>query len=91
MTVVTSYYLEEDGELDLDEIIRSLQKEYARVQAGFISGDSKNLKERFKADGKGIVLHTQSAVKGIYGQLDTAIKGEAAKALKKAVDTTLPK
>ncbi|MBF0777446.1 hypothetical protein [Streptococcus cuniculi] len=91
MTLVTSYYLQDDGELDLDEIIRSLQKQYAHVQAGFISRDSKNLKERFKTDGKSIVLHTQIAVKSIYGQLDTAIKGEAGKALKKTVDTTLPK
>lgn len=83
------YYLKEE-ELALGEIIRSLQKDSAYVQAGLIRKKHEAIKQQCETDGKAIASHTQVAVKSIYGQIDTAIKGKAGQALKTAINTTLP-
>ncbi|MBF0819211.1 hypothetical protein [Streptococcus acidominimus] len=91
MNGLTSYYLQADSEPDFNEMIRSLQKSYAHVQSAFIQGDHKSVQEQFETDGKNLVSRIQVAVKNIHGQVDTAIKGEGANALKQAVEATLPK
>lgn len=90
MILITDYYSQEDYEIELSEIIRSLQEEAAHVQAGLIKGNHKNIQQEFDTDGKKIALATQVAMKNIYEQIDTAIKGEAGKALKETVELTLP-
>ncbi|HEM6266463.1 TPA: hypothetical protein U2C71_001706, partial [Streptococcus suis] len=49
------------------------------------------VKKQFKADGKDIVLNTQTALNTINSQIDTAIRGQAGTALQQTVEETLPK
>lgn len=91
MTTLTSYYTQDDSDAELRELIRSLQKRAAHVQASFIRGDYKKVKKQFKADGKDIVLNTQTALNTINSQIDTAIRGQTGTALQQTVEETLPK
>ncbi|CYU08012.1 TPA: hypothetical protein TZE14_000535 [Streptococcus suis] len=91
MTTLTSYYTQDDSDAELRELIRSLQKRAAHVQASLIRGDYKKVKKQFKADGKDIVLNTQTALNTINFQIDTAIRGQAGTALQQTVEETLPK
>lgn len=88
---LTSYYTQEDGDAALRELIRSLQKRAAHVQASLIRGNYKKVKEGFKTDGKYTVLTTQTAMKTLHSQIDTAIRGQAGRALRQTVEQTLPK
>ncbi|HEL2576794.1 hypothetical protein NQZ89_02145 [Streptococcus suis] len=91
MTTLTSYYTQDDSDAELRELIRSLQKRAAHVQASLIRGDYKKVKKQFKADGKDIVLNTQTALNTINSQIDTAIRGQTGTALQQTVEETLPK
>ncbi|HEM6099497.1 TPA: hypothetical protein U2D59_001911 [Streptococcus suis] len=91
MTTLTSYYTQDDSDAELRELIRSLQKRAAHVQASLIRGDYKKVKKQFKEDGKDIVLNTQTALNTINSQIDTAIRGQAGTALQQTVEETLPK
>ncbi|HEM3598756.1 TPA: hypothetical protein U1C28_001852 [Streptococcus suis] len=91
MTTLTSYYTQDNGDAELRKLIRSLQKRAAHVQASLIRGDYKKVKKQFKADGKGIVLNTQTALNTINSQIDKAIRGQAGTALQQTVEETLPK
>ncbi|MCQ9213218.1 hypothetical protein MU448_01960 [Streptococcus sp. O1] len=83
MTEIVRYYSQEDNGVELAEIIRSVQKRYAHVQASLIRGNYKTLQQQFELDGKHLTLTTQVAIRSIYGQIDSAIKGEAGEALKR--------
>lgn len=91
MTTLTSYYTQDDSDAELRELIRSLQKRAAHVQASLIRGDYKKVKKQFKADGEDIVLNTQTALNTINSQIDTAIRGQTGTALQQTVEETLPK
>lgn len=87
---LTSYYTQEDGDAALRELIRSLQKRAAHVQASLSRGHYNKVKEGFKTDGQNIVLNTQTVLKTINSQIDTAIRGQAGRALRQTVEQTLP-
>lgn len=86
-----SYYTQNDNDAELREIIRSLQKRAAHVQASLIRSNYKKVKKQFKTDGKHTVLNTQTAMKTIHSQIDTSIRGQAGTALQQAVEESLPK
>ncbi|MBF0776871.1 hypothetical protein BVE84_06315 [Streptococcus azizii] len=90
MTLMTNYYSQENYEGELAEIIRSLQKQAAQVQAGLLQKSQQKIQQEFDTDGKKSTLTTQIAMKNIYEQIDTAIKGKAGQALKETLERTLP-
>lgn len=91
MERLANYYSQADSDMALREIIRTLQKRAAHVQARLIRGEYKKVKKQFKTDGESVILNTQTAVRTIHHQIDTGIRGKTGKAFQKTVESTLPK
>lgn len=91
MTLITSYYSNDDNQLEIRELMKSLERQVAIVQARLVKKEYKSLKASFKADGIDIATSTKLALQTIGNQLDTGIKGEVRKSLKKTLDEQLPK
>lgn len=91
MTLMTNYYMQEDNQDEMREIIRSLQRQSAHVHAKIVRKDYKTIKKQFKTDGNDTLLNTKAALQNIRGQIDNSIKGKVRKALQKKVEETLPK
>lgn len=86
---LNEYYTAETPEAALKEIIKTIERARAAVQAEFLKLKLNNIQSEYKKKVKTSAEETKKSLEGIKGQIDSSMSGKLSKKAKSSAETKI--